>query len=231
MEVRMMKKRVAGYGLFLFMFLVLTACGGGGKSGDPGTGFSPSPGLGGGNGDPTGEPFRLPDGITSGTIVGASHPRDAANQPILTQPECRNTTEPVETVNLAAGFVDLCVELVNSTGRDVPLTLPGGLIFVSLNAGVQNGVLAQRVDFTVPAGGKWVLVRLYCLNKHFPGADGERYRIGPITDYAPLKEAVGILQGKQIDQQETAQVQGAIWQVTDDPAGLTDAVRDILKGL
>ncbi len=204
MQAMLRKRVMAGYGLFLFVLLVLTDCGGGEKPGAPQTGFSPGPGLGDSTGTPTGQPFQLPDGLTAGAIVGALHPLDGANQKILTQPQCGSyTPQPVETVNTVFGYVDLCMELVNGAGMAIPVTLPGGLIFPSLDDRIQSGFLAQSVAITVPAGGEWVLLRFYCLNARFPGADGAHYQIGPVTDYAPLKEVVSILQDKQIDQQET----------------------------
>ncbi len=221
------------YGFCLFVLFGLIGCGMRGNNDVSSTpGFSPSPGLGDTTTTPAGQPFQLPAGITAGTVVGALHPLDANNQKILSQPQCGSyTSQPVDTVSLAVGYVDLCVELINSNGAATDVTLPGGLTFVSQQTLIQHGLLAQSTTFTVPPGQKWVLVRLYCLNRTYDGADGRSYSIGPVTDYAPLQEIVGILQDKQIDANETLTVQDAVWQVTNSPGGLTNDMRVTLNGL
>lgn len=223
----------AKYLLLLFIAVALSACGARTDKPEPAQpGFSAAPGLGDSGAAPTGQAFTLPQGVSLATVVGALHPLDEAGNKILTQPQCGSyTSASVETLNLAFGFVDLCVELVNSASGAVSLTLPGGLTFISRDDRVQNGFLAQSVTVNVPTGSKWVLLRLYCLNQSYPGADGRQYLLGPQSDYAPLQEVVNILQSKSIDQSETWTVQRAIWHVTDNPAGLTEEVRAELNGL
>ncbi len=196
------------------------------------------PGLGDDEGTPRGTPLSPPAGTrVTGTILG----EDAG------EGECEGAGAPPKGSGRA---VWACLKLENTTGGPIEVELPDGLMLVSDTEDGQNGILVERVFFTVPptgstggidagtdagAGGGTpfvVMLRMYCLNEsRSPSFDRMEYTLGPVTNDPALLELLGLLAGKTIDNDaEKSVVQTAIYNITEGK-GLTNEDRAALRRL
>ncbi len=218
-------------GGLMVVALLLAGCGAEGGTGAD----ARVPGLGTSNTTPNGTAYQLPAGVTINNIYGATHP---SNQ---TQPVCFSTGGQPQSVSMAWGVVDLCVQFLNGGATPANFSLPAGLAFVPepMNNPPQNGLLAeQTTNIVVPPGGSaWVVVRAYCLNARYQRADGHVFQklaidIRSRPDlYSGLLEIMDILQTRTVDTHAEAEVvQEAVWDVTD-RGGLTQARREQLQAL
>lgn len=228
--------------------LLATSCGkntnSAGTRSDPGV-----PGLGWNFENPTGTPVALPNSISIQRVVGADHTDGSFATPI-----CGTGAERIAD-NEGSGVVDVCITLRNDTVQGenpssvTQVTLPGGAIFVakpSTDPAIpksQNGVLVQSATLSLAEGqSKTFIMRLFCANRAFPPSDrpaftGDvqtnwEYDTTPIqTDYAPLIEVITLVKDKLITWSDAWTVQNAVWDVTEDQNGLSDAGRASLQGL
>lgn len=190
--------------------------GGGGKE------KSAGPGLGSSTAQPQGAPFSLPAGLTLETPIKSYSPEDPVDCDDKFRNEAKGSGEDVT----------LCLIFNNTTGGPITLTLPPGLIFVSKDADIQNGLLAQRVTIEVPAGERYfVPLFSYCANlpRSTTGV-GEDYSLGPVIDLPAFKELYALLEGKTLERPDVAPIQVAVTHLTDGD-GLSDADRAALKAL
>jgi len=145
---------------------------------------------------PTGTAYKLPKGISS-EISGMADNKGC---------------------ELGAGsLVKLRLALRNKTQQPVMVTLPAGLIFVSQDENIQNGLLIRDEVFVVPAGEAFSLnLALFCLNEERAVTKAkDKYKIGPVSDDADLKALMELTQGKELkDEHYQAMVQKAIWDIT-----------------
>jgi len=195
-----------GARLAVGFFVLILACGGPKPSAKKGLGTSTD--------RPTGTSFALPQGVAvKGTIAGAAS----------------DTCVPAQTLG-SGTVVNPCFTLQNSTGSTITLTFPSGLIFISSDLGVQNGLVINTVVVVLPPGPTTILVPLYCVNLTRHGSSAtDLFQLGPVSDDPVLKEIITILSGKNLAGHEF-DVQFAIWEYTDGD-GLTDATRAKLKSL
>ena len=146
------------------------------------------PGIGDVAGEPVGAAFDWPPGIV------VPEPIDAFDEDRCGREEER----PLKSTG-ASGNVRLCLSLVNTTSRPIQVTLPAGLIFVSLDTESQNGLLLQVETFEVPPGDEPVFldIGLQCLNAgRSPAFIGDQYRLGPVTEDPSLLEFMDLIRDK-----------------------------------
>lgn len=184
------------------------------------------PGLGNENGDPTGELFKLPKGVSLvGQIKGAEYYRSTPGGCAFDG----NGGEVVVKITLQR----------DSIGGPLTVEFPPGLIIVSASEGFQSGLLVESVLVTLPprspgsgAPQCTATLLLSCLNLFKkPSEDFAFYKFGPVTNSPLIKDLFKRLARKKImyseytnkeDWKEAAEtVQDAIWGLTDDD-GLSD---------
>jgi len=151
--------------------------------------FVPAKGFAGSEEEPEGTPLILPTGVTLEGIepYNPIDETDCNGEPRVGAP--------------AEGYVPLCLLFRNSSKQPVNLQLPPGLIFISKATKIQNGILVQKVSREIPAEQYlYVPIRAQCLNgsRFFPGV-GDLYRIGPVTQYAPMLDLIKKLETKNLE--------------------------------
>ncbi|SIN73252.1 hypothetical protein [Chitinophaga niabensis] len=144
---------------------------------------------------PTGAAYKLPKGIAL-NISGTDNKR------------CQ----------LGAGsLVRLCLAMHNKTREPVTVTLPAGLIFVSRDEKIQNGLLIRDEAFVLAAGETFIFnLALFCLNEDRAVTKAkDKYKIGPVSEDVDIKALIEQLQDKDLeDEHYQAAAQKAIWNIT-----------------
>lgn len=168
---------------------------------------SAGPGLGTSTAAPQGAPFSLPEGLVLESPVKSYSPENPV--------DCDDKYR--KEANVSGESVTLCLIFNNTTDRAINVTLPPGLIFVSRDPDIQNGLLAQSYTIEVPAGGRYFApILLYCANlPRSTSGVGQEYSLGPIIQYPAFKELFSILDGKEIVRRDTAAIQVAVTHLTD----------------
>ncbi len=160
------------------------------------------PGLGKSTKAPEGRPFTLPAGLTLETPIMGYASED---------PEDCDDIYGEHAYGHGA-LVRLCLIFNNTTGSPINVTLPPGLIFVSKDLKVQNGILTQRISFEVPAGTRFFApLFMYCVNgPRRSTATIDEYSVGPITEYEDFQELFRLLEGRSISREEAGAIQVAV---------------------
>lgn len=191
-----MNWRLAWRAALVATAVALAACGGGeGNDGDGGDGDgdpinADRPGLGRSEKAPEGKTFTLPQGLELEEPIMGYNDSDPT--------DCDSKYE--DEAKGQGANVRLCLIFRNTTNGPITVQLPPGLIFVSRNLAVQNGMLAQRVSFEVPAGERFFQpLFLYCVNSERLGArPDESFDLGPVTQYKDFQELFTLLENKTI---------------------------------
>ncbi|MDF2697156.1 MAG: putative lipoprotein [Labilithrix sp.] len=214
-------------GVVLAVALLAACTDDGGEStpdggGGGGTTKSAGPGLGTSKASPEGTTFTLPAGLT---LVSPTKTY-AVEDPV----ECDDKYKDEAKGNGDA--VSLCLIFNNTSGGPITLTLPPGLLFVSKDGDVQNGLLPQRVTIEVPAGPRYfVPLFLYCSNEdRGTGGVGNDFALGPVVQYPAFQELYSLLEGKTLTRQDSVPIQSAITHLTNGE-GLSASDRAALKAL
>jgi len=180
------------------------------------------PGLGKTEGDLTGTPFTLPNGVKlSGDITGSGYQDNYWDWSSIDQApqyqfvnkngevEMRthtmlrsaNDSPVIHYYGSGYGFVDLLITLSNTSSSSITVTFPAGTILISASGECQNGILLQTVIITIPANSDYVIcLGLYCgnLTKH-AASNEDVYKFGVISDAQPLIDLCNLLKNKKID--------------------------------
>jgi hypothetical protein len=188
-------------------------------------------GLGSSKSLPDGLPLQLPPGIE---LINDPIPHYDPN-------ECGCKKEQKDCHKGSGYGVRLCLGFRNTTSQPVKITFPVGLLFVSFDTEVQNGLLIQVETFEVPTYGTANYeVMAYCANAgRSAGSFGDFHRLGPVVNDAEFDELFELLKNKDVsnydlpddpDISSVAIIQNAVWDITDQD-GLTDWSRGWLKRL
>ncbi|NOK10575.1 hypothetical protein [Corallococcus exercitus] len=206
---------------------LLAACkddgdGGGGPDGGGTTTASAGPGVGTSKAQPEGTPFTLPAGITLETPLKSYNVEDPVDCDDKFKKEAKGS----------GGAVALCLIFRNTTGGPVTVTLPPGLIVISKDGSIQNGLLAQRVSIEVPPGERYFApLFLYCANQdRSTSGINDDYALGPVIGYEGFQELYTLLEGKQLTVDDVTPIQLAITHLTNGE-GLSASDRAALKAL
>ncbi|MBN8229102.1 hypothetical protein JYK02_16440 [Corallococcus macrosporus] len=208
---------------------VLAACsddgdGDGKPDGGGGTNTSKSlgPGLGFSKEDPTGQPFTLPAGVTLETPIIAYSPENPVDCDDKYSDEAKGTGEEVR----------VCLIFKNTTNGPINVTLPPGLVLVSTNDDVQNGIIVQTITIEVPPGERYFAPMFaYCANQDRSTTGlGDRYVLGPSVQQKDFQDMFALLAGKQLTREKAARVQSVVHHVSQGE-GLSAADRATLQGL
>jgi hypothetical protein len=179
-------------------------------------------GLGETGGEPTGTPFRLPDGIeTAGKIMGGYNQYNypsagtAGKQAALRQLKSigkgrtvrtRSDSESVllDTIVGSGSFVGVFIPLRNITSHDIPVTFPAALILKSVSGEYQNGVLLKKVTVNIPAGRICgVLLLMYCGNANLhPSYWDEEYVFTVVSNSSLIIDLCDRVKNKRINNEE-----------------------------
>lgn len=181
------------------------------------------PGLGNTEGDLTGTPFKLPEGVElTGTITG-----DADNYFYwefdwgydgMPSYSFINKKGKVETKSLSPkradeeihyfgsgpGYVDLLIPLRNKLTTAITVTFPAATIIRSQDGDCQNGVLLKKVVITIPASSEYKLcLSMYCgnLSKHSAGSS-DVYVWAVVSDAKPILDLCDMVKNKKINIEE-----------------------------
>lgn len=181
------------------------------------------PGLGEADGELTGKPFQLPDGVELiDQITGSGSQYDYWN----TNRSAESTTYPFKMKNgdivyrtytpvtragevrhyfgSGFGFVDLLIPMRNTLSGSVTVTFPAATIMRSMNENCQNGVLIKKVTVTIPAKSDYYLcLAFYCGNEYRGAAGGtDKFELAVVSDAAPLLELCDRVKNKKINLEE-----------------------------
>jgi hypothetical protein len=228
--------------------LLLVACE---KEEDPVTLEETMTGLGDDKGIPTGQQFKLPDGLQLlGAIQGGTNSsiltRSGVDLKSLSLDELKQLAQAPEIragnefIRFGIGiYVTVAMAIENTTSHEITLTFPGGLIFICTSGYSQNGFLIQEIKVKVPANGKaYIAIDALCAN-HGRGASysSEEYVFGPVTNNPLLIEIVNIVKPKRLPVRSDSnyydvadKLQDIVWGVTEEMT-LTEESRTYLKSL
>ncbi len=184
------------------------------------------PGLGNADGELTGEPYELPDGVElTADITGAGEwydyfdsawdyadvPRLASmgKKEIPQKPSLRMRAKAEDDImyvyrGSGYGYVDLLLSLRNTNNRTSTVEFPAGLIFENVDGDCQNGVLLKKAVVEIPANTDVkVSLSFYCGN-HYRGSAGsyDTYTLGVVTNAAPLIDLCERVKNKKINIEE-----------------------------
>lgn len=180
------------------------------------------PGLGEAEGELTGSPFRLPDGVEliSGINGGANHDgywnypetytvsatftRKDGN--IVSRPRTPQTRseEVYHYSGSGANYVDLLISMRNTKSSPVTVTFPAATILCSETGSCQNGVLLKKVTVTIPGNSDYHLcLAFYCGNaSKSPASGSDVYVLGVVSNARPLLDLCERLKNKKINIEE-----------------------------
>lgn len=181
---------------------------------------SVGPGLGTSKVAPEGTAFTLPPGLTLEDPVLAYNVEDPIDCDDKFKKEAKGT----------GGAVALCLVFFNRTNAPIVLTLPPGLIFVSRDGDVQNGLLAQAATIEVPAGERYFApLFLYCVNEdRGTSSPKDEYALGPVTQQTELQEIFAFIEARELSRDDIVATQRAVTHVTNGE-GLRSADRAALQ--
>lgn len=177
------------------------------------------PGLGGADGELTGAPFKLPDGVELiDNITGDGSQRgywdfsgSYAPNATFTQKDGSVVTRALGVQTRAGetrhyygsgkGYVDLLIPMRNGRSGPITVTFPAGTILRSQNANRQHGVLIKKVAVTIPANSDYYLcLAFYCGNAHKGSAgSNDVYELGVVTNARPLLDLCDRVKNKKIN--------------------------------
>ena len=201
-------------------------------------------GLGETDGELTGTPYQLPQGIELAAKIWGGYRADNYASAVFdkkSMPE--NFLEQLETktIQTRAGetitqdtimgsgtWVHLLIPLKNTTSSPITITLPAGLIAKSLSGEYQNGVLLKKVTFRIPANSiLGVYLYMYCGNSHRdPSYASEEYVFSVISNSSLIVDLCNRLKNKRINIEEypgdktqynsyRSKLQSILWDLTD----------------
>lgn len=179
------------------------------------------PGLGDADGELTGTPFVLPDGVTllgditaSGNSYGYWNLSKAQEYHITNKDGSVTTAQILPKSNRSdslvcyfgsgSGLVDLLIPLHNSNDFPVKVTFPAALIVRNIAGICQNGVLLKKAIVEIPAKTDCYLnLSFYCANlsKDTPGGS-DTYQFSVVSDAKPILELCDKLKNKKINIEE-----------------------------
>ncbi|OBX25128.1 hypothetical protein LX77_03230 [Gelidibacter algens] len=176
--------------------------------------FVSAKGFGNSDEDPEGTPLLLPPGIT-------------LDSPIYTYNRFDETDCGGHAMEGEPGketLVPLCFAFKNNTNSKISVELPPGLIVVSDNKEVQNGILIEKLTIEVPEGQYlFSPIKAYCLNdtRSIPGVGTDfKYKAEIVTTYQPMLDLLQKLDTKKLTTGNleqnaviTAKVQSLIWNI------------------
>lgn len=222
-----MKKRISFY-LFMLLgcFVFITSC-----SNDDELDFEVLeveaghiPGLGNEEGELTGTPFSLPEGISlidditgSGSQYGYwnFNARSVSNRVFvgkdgtiktqsLSPPIARGDVMDYHYFGSGYGYVNLLIPMRNTKNQSVTVTFPAALILENESGYCQNGVLLKKVEVKIPAGSDYYLnLSFYCGNADRSAAgSSDVYTLGVVSNAAPLVDLCNRLKNKRINIEE-----------------------------
>ena len=193
------------------------------------------PGLGNAEGELTGTPFKLPDGIElTGNITGAGYQNDywilytAPSERKLVHKDgtVEDRVAPIRTRvdeesnyrGSGYGYVDLLIPLRNTRLTPVEVTIPAATIIVSQSGECQHGVLIKKVTFTIPANGSYRLIlSLYCGNLSKSSAySSDIYVWGVVSNAKALLDLCDRVKNKKINIEEFSRTSNTDYNVYED---------------
>lgn len=143
------------------------------------------PGFGNSKGDPVGEKFILPQGVTLDAPLFSHNMFDSENCKNENEKEQRNPPEGT------AGLVALCLVFRYPRPKDAfehpprVFTLPQGLTFIPHNKKFQNGFNVKKVTVVIKPGETlYIPMRFFCINPTRKGnvnLTDIPYSIGPVV--------------------------------------------------
>ncbi len=180
------------------------------------------PGIGSVEGELTGTPFVLPDGVTiigdiaaNGSSYGYWNFSEAKDYQITNKDGSVTTGQILPKTNRndslnyhyfgsGSGLVDLIIPMHNSNNNSVTVTFPAALVVRNIAGNCQNGILLKKVVVVIPANSDYYLnLSFYCANltKETPG-ESDLYTFAVVSDADPLLELCDMLKNKKINIEE-----------------------------
>lgn len=176
------------------------------------------PGLGNADGELTGTPYVLPDGVElteqlrgggewtdyfAPAMNYAAAPRRTALRG-KTLPQKAQTQIADETMiwrGSGYGYVDIMVSLTNTNSTATNVEFPAGLILRNEAGDCQNGVLLKKVVLQIPANeAVRICLSFYCGNLSRGSAySDDFYSWGVVTDAAPILDLCERVKDKKIN--------------------------------
>lgn len=180
------------------------------------------PGIGSAEGELTGTPFVLPEGVSiigdiaaNGSSYGYWNFSEAKDYQITNKDGSVTTGQILPKTNRndsltyhyfgsGSGLVELIIPLHNSNNNSVTVTFPAALVVRNLAGNCQNGILLKKAVVVIPANSDYYLnLSFYCANltKDTPG-ESDLYTFAVVSDADPLLELCDMLKNKKINIEE-----------------------------
>ena len=199
-------------------------------------------GLGSHGGHPSGTPYFLPSNIkVIGSMVGGypgsklnfNYPKSAENF----QYYLASTPKTYYTEYGYGTYVNVCMELYNSSNFPYELIIPAGLILCDSipndstgSDTTQSGIIITPDTIIIPQKGTAkVCLKSFCLNlyNHVPTSDNI-FKMKVITNNDQLNKVVTILKNKKTLGNHLMDIQFILWNITD-YGGLTQEDIDLMN--
>lgn len=202
------------------------------------------PGLGNMEGELTGKPFTLPDGIEleseiKGYGSDVKSALDKKNQSLVDDEFeflLKQTKSTIELVG-SGYYVKLAINLKNNKDKNIDVEFPSGLIIKSLSGKYQHGLLIKKVKVTIPAKSTHsIALFMYCGNANKGSSSTyETYEWGVISNSSVIVDLCERLKNKKINYEEFASdeisvfkaqrtvLQNIVWNLTDYGNPLSEA--------
>lgn len=223
---------------FLLIAIIQTSCNNEDHVSNPGeTGKTGSEwkGLGESKETPEGIAYNLPAGV------------ELINDPIkgYDEGECDCQWSDSDCHKGSGSGVRICLGFRNTNNTPITVTLPAGLIFISIETETQNGLLIQLETFEVPPGESQFELALHCTNKsRSAGGTEDLFTMGPVIQNKEIRELIDLVKNKDLRDNYTIPAPGVgpeglsptvildecVWDITD-RNGVTEARRALLNNL
>lgn len=166
------------------------------------------PGMGPSTDRPVGRTFDWPPGLVVPHHFKGYDPNDCRRRP----------EDPTDEARGLQTYVRIYLAVMNTTPAPIRLTLPAGLLFVSVDDETQNGLLISVETFEIPPGDEPYFVKLtvWCANENrSPSSSRDEFELGPVTDDQRILQAIEQLAGRTLVQADAHIVQDIIWHATE----------------
>lgn len=151
----------------------------------------------------------LPDEVKSSAAGFGSSKRRPEGQLLSFPAGIRIAGKPhwdencVGNQTFGSGSTGFCIQLNNSTGAALTVTIPAGAIFISENTESPNGLIVKEINLFIPAKS----TSIFHLTTHSINQDRKAppagFEMQPLlTNHYDLPELLGILAGKRINAED-----------------------------
>ena len=124
---------------------------------------------------------------------------------------------PAEEAEGSGDLVRICLALRNRSANSVTVVIPSGLILISEDDSVQNGIIVKSIRREI-GPGEAIFIPAYamCLNSGRSGSHpGASYVLGPVLDDPGFNRLFRLLENRRVPREGAVELQAAVWALSD----------------